>query len=503
MALNSPFLTLTIVALYITTLSLLPSSTSTRTSPSSSQTPSQFSTTLLNISSSLHQTHQVRTFNPQTLESFHQQEIQHTPTSSSPSFFSVQLHPRDSLHNANHQDYKTLVLARLARDSARVNSLTTKLQLALNDVKKSDLHPTQTDLLRPEDLSTPVSSGTGQGSGEYFSRVGVGRPAKPLYMVLDTGSDVNWIQCKPCSDCYQQSDPIFDPTTSSSFYPLTCDAQQCQALETSACRNGKCLYQVSYGDGSFTVGEYVTETVSFGDSGSVNRVAIGCGHDNEGLFVGAAGLLGLGGGALSLTSQIKASSFSYCLVDRDSGKSSTLEFNSPRPGDSVTATLLKNQKLDTFYYVELTGVSVGGDMVSVPPETFAVGSSGSGGIIVDSGTAITRLRTQAYNSVRDAFRSLTQNLRSAESVALFDTCYDLSSLQSVRVPTVSFHFSGGNTWNLPAKNYLIPVDSAGTFCFAFAPSSSELSIIGNVQQQGTRVSFDMANSLVGFSPNKC
>lgn len=270
----------------------------------------------------------------------------------------------------------------------------------------------------------------------------------------------------------------------------------------SACRNGKCLYQVSYGDGSFTVGEYVTETVSFGGSGSVTKVAIGCGHDNEGLFVGAAGLLGLGGGPLSLTKQIKASSFSYCLVDRDSGKSSTLEFNSARPSDSVLAPLLKNQKVDTFYFVELTGISVGGEIVAEITDADQ-SSSGAGGVIVDSGTAITRLRTQVYEPVRDAFKRMTQNLRSAEGVALFDTCYDLSSLSSVRVPTVSFHFAGDKVWSLPAKNYLIPVDGAGTYCFAFAPTSSSLSIIGNVQQQGTRVSFDLANSLVGFSPNKC
>nr|XP_025653239.1 protein ASPARTIC PROTEASE IN GUARD CELL 1-like [Arachis hypogaea] len=150
---------------------------------------------------------------------------------------------RDSLFNAKHKDYKSLVLARLARDSARVDALNLKLHFALNNISKSDLHPTQTELL-PEDLSTPVAFGTSMGSGEYFTRVGVGQPSKPFYMALDTGSDVNWLQCKPCSDCYQQSDPVFDPTLSS-YSPLTCQAQQCQALDVSACRNGRCLYQVS------------------------------------------------------------------------------------------------------------------------------------------------------------------------------------------------------------------------------------------------------------------
>ncbi|KAI4350890.1 hypothetical protein L6164_005296 [Bauhinia variegata] len=477
-------------------------------SPSSSRMfsseTSEFATSVLDVSASLQQTQTILSFNPETFQPSQTQEQEETlttPTSSSSSF-SVQLHPRETLLNAQNQNYKSLVLARLDRDSARVKSLNTKLQVALNHVNRSDLRPTETEL-QPEELSTPVSSGIGQGSGEYFTRVGVGQPAKPFYMVLDTGSDVNWLQCKPCTDCYQQTDPVFDPSASSSYSPVTCDSQQCSSLDASSCRNDKCLYQVSYGDGSFTVGEYITETLSFGNTGSISRVPMGCGHDNEGLFVGAAGLLGLGGGSLSLTSQIKASSFSYCLVDRDSGKSSTLEFNTARPGDSVTAPLLKNPKLNTFYYVKLTGMSVGGQMVPLQPSTFALDSSGRGGIIVDSGTAITRLQTQSYNSLRDAFKRLTQNLRSTTGFALFDTCYDFSSLKSVTVPTVSFHFSDGKSLRLPAKNYLIPVDSTGTFCFAFAPSSSSLSIIGNVQQQGTRVSFDLANSLVGFSPTKC
>lgn len=460
-------------------------------------------TATLDVSGSLQNTRGVLSFDPQSQTSFSEQEQEQRQEQTSSGSFSVRLHPRESLVRTPYREYKALVLARLGRDSARVDALASKLNLALNNVTRTDLTPLRTEI-QPEDLSTPVVSGTSQGSGEYFSRIGVGTPAKQFYMVLDTGSDVNWLQCQPCTDCYQQTDPVFTPSSSSSYTALTCESPQCGSLEVSACRTGKCLYQVSYGDGSFTVGDFVTETVSFGDSGSVNDVALGCGHDNEGLFMGSAGLLGLGGGPLSLTKQIKASSFSYCLVDRDSSKSSTLDFNSAAPGaESVFAPLVKNGKVDTFYYVGLTGMSVGGKTVSIPPSLFQMDESGDGGIIVDSGTAITRLQTQAYNSLRDAFVKLTPDLKSTSGVALFDTCYDFSSLSSVQVPTVSFQFTGGRSLALPAKNYLIPVDSAGTFCFAFAPTTSSLSIIGNVQQQGTRVTFDLANSRVGFTPNKC
>ncbi|RYR08646.1 hypothetical protein Ahy_B05g076445 [Arachis hypogaea] len=273
-------------------------------------------------------------------------------------------------------------------------------------------------------------------------------------------------------------------------------------LALKRCRNGTCLYEVSYGDGSFTVGEFATETITLG-SVSVPNVAIGCGHNNEGLFVGAAGLLGLGGGALSFPAQLNATSFSYCLVDRDSDHVSTLEFHSALSHYAVTAPLRRNKAMNTFYYVGLTGIGVGGEVLPIPEASFEVDSTGAGGVIVDSGTAVTRLKEEVYDVLRDAFLSGTKGLQRANGVALFDTCYDLSSKSSVEVPTVSFHFPGGRELPLPAKNYLIPVDSVGTFCFAFAPTTSSLSIIGNVQQQGTRVGFDVANWVVGFSVDSC
>lgn len=480
-------------------------------------TPATGATSELDVSDSIQKTLNLLSFSPNSQSKLSSTNFHTSSSSSSSPILSLQLHSRISVHKSLHKDYKSVTLARLARDSARVNSLQTRLDLAINGFKKSDLKPVDTEFtessasLVDEDLQVPVISGTSEGSGEYFCRVGIGHPPSQAYMVLDTGSDVNWLQCAPCADCYQQTDPIFEPALSSSYSPLTCDARECKSLDVSECRNGTCLYEVSYGDGSYTVGDFVTETITFDGSGSglssVQHIAIGCGHNNEGLFVGAAGLIGLGGGKLSFPSQINASSYSYCLVDRDSDSTSFLDFNSFVPDNTnsaiVTAPLLRNNKFDTFYYVELRDINVAGKPLNIPSTAFALGDDGNGGVIVDSGTAITRLKTEVYNVLRDAFVNGTKELTSVNGVALFDTCYDLSKKKSVQVPTVSFRFSNGKILDLPAKNYLIPVDSSGTFCFAFAPTSSDLSIIGNVQQQGTRVSYDLENKVIGFESNKC
>ncbi|KAL2345908.1 hypothetical protein Fmac_007193 [Flemingia macrophylla] len=295
---------------------------------------------------------------------------------------------------------------------------------------------------------------------------------------------------------------------SRSFAGIPCGAPLCRRLDSPGCnRNKICQYQVSYGDGSFTFGDFSTETLTFRKT-RVARVALGCGHDNQGLFVGAAGLLGLGRGRLSFPVQTGRRfnhKFSYCLVDRSaSAKPSSMVFGDSAVSRTARFTqLLKNPKLDTFYYVELLGISVGGAPVrGLHASLFRLDAAGNGGVIVDSGTSVTRLTRPAYIALRDAFRLGASRLKRAPEFSLFDTCFDLSGLTVVKVPTVVLHFRGADV-PLPATNYLIPVDNSGMFCFAFAGTMSGLSIIGNIQQQGFRVVYDLAGSRVGFAPRGC
>ncbi|CAI9785939.1 unnamed protein product [Fraxinus pennsylvanica] len=411
---------------------------------------------------------------------------------------SVDLHHVDNLPPFDiNSTPESLFELRLQRDAVRVEALTTLAAGAAGKVSRGK-----------KDLSSSVFSGLKEGSGEYFTRLGVGTPAKFVYMVLDTGSDVVWLQCFPCRNCYTQSDPIFNPKKSSSFHGVSCDSPLCRWLDSPGCNNRKqCLYQVSYGDGSFTIGDFSTETLTFGRN-RVNNIALGCGHDNEGLFVGAAGLMGLGRGKLSFSTQTGrrfGNKFSYCLVDRSaSSKPSSITFGeSAVMQKAVFTPLITNPKLDTFYYVGLNGISVGGARVAgITPSLFEVDPHGDGGVIVDSGTAVTRLTQPAYVALRDAFRNKTSHFKRAPELSLFDTCFDLSGKTEAKVPTMVLHFTNADL-SLPASNYLIPVDTDGKFCFAFAGISSALTIIGNIQQQSFRVMFDLAKSRVGFAPRGC
>ncbi|GAB2277261.1 hypothetical protein Dimus_011967 [Dionaea muscipula] len=183
--------------------------------------------------------------------------------------------------------------------------------------------------------SSYVTAPVHVGDGEFLMTLAIGTPPKSYSAIVDTGSDLIWTQCEPCTRCYRQPTPVFEPRASSSFSNLSCSSELCQQLmimssttTSSYCYSDQrqpCQYTYGYADQSFTDGTLASETFTFG-SVSVPNIVFGCGSDNEGVgFVQGAGLVGLGRGPLSLVSQLDEPKFSYCLVSfNDMSKSSTL-----------------------------------------------------------------------------------------------------------------------------------------------------------------------------------
>ncbi|TXG56853.1 hypothetical protein EZV62_018166 [Acer yangbiense] len=401
-----------------------------------------------------------------------------------------QISSSTKFHNHTHR-----FLSRMQRDVKRVAALTRLLSPAKS--------------YEVENLGTDLMSGYSLGFDEYLVRVGVGSPPTYQYLAIDTGSDVVWVQCQPCSRCYNQDDPVFNPTTSTSYSVVPCGSPACDALnlDDRLCHAGKCGYKLKYGDGSYTEGTLMLETLMFGQKRILN-MAMGCGHNNQGSFNVIAGLLGLGGGKMSFVNQIPETggAFSYCLADLGSRSPGWLAFGrglyGAFPVGVAWAPLLRNHRAPSFYYVGLSGLGVGGVRVPISEDIFRLTQSGDGGVIMDTGTAVTRLPTVAYEALRDAFIAKTSSIPRVPSVSIFDTCYHLDE-DNVEFPHISFYFSAGPILNLASYGYLTQVDGVGNFCFAFAPSPSRLSIIGNIQQAGIQISVDEANGFIGFGPNVC
>ncbi|ERM95453.1 hypothetical protein AMTRI_Chr04g183660 [Amborella trichopoda] len=355
------------------------------------------------------------------------------------------------------------------------------------------------------DIEAPVHV----GNGEFLMKLAIGTPPVSYSAIVDTGSDLVWTQCLPCDKCFKQPTPIFDPAKSSTFGKLSCKSDLCQALPSSTC-DPDCEYVYTYGDYSSTQGTLATELFTFGGV-SVSEVGFGCGNYNQGRgFSQGAGLVGLGRGPLSLITQLGgsvANKFSYCLKSIDDSDSATspllLGAEAKTTGEVITTPLVRNPEQFSFYYITLEGISVGGYLLPIKNTTFEMKADGNGGMIVDSGTTITYLEVAGYREVRKAFLSKMKTPETDGSATGLDLCFSLpSSATEVEVPTLTLHFGGGGSLELPAENYFIADESTGLLCLAMMPASG-MSILGNVQQQNFLVQYDLGKELLSFTSAQC
>ncbi|CAN1245961.1 Aspartic proteinase CDR1 [Linum grandiflorum] len=325
---------------------------------------------------------------------------------------------------------------------------------------------------RLDDVEAPLTPDT----AEYLVKISLGTPSFPIFAVADTGSDIIWTQCKPCSNCYDQIAPLFDPKKSTTYKEVACSSSVCSELagEGSTCTNGSpCEYRVGYGDQSHTIGDLATDTLTLNSTSgrpvALPKMIIGCGHDNSGTFSNTtSGIVGLGGGPASLVSQLGSTisgKFSYCMPPFGTNKPSTLSF-----GQNAV-------------------VSNG---VSTPSA-----ANQQGNIIIDSGTTLTFVPSTVLSQLSDAITSQVTG-GTATQVDDLGPCYKDDG--SLKVPNVTMHFDGGDVELTQANTFLEVAE--GVYCFAFAGSNS-LPIYGNVAQQNFLVGYDVKEGSVTFKPTDC
>ncbi|KAM0859459.1 hypothetical protein ACQ4PT_047176 [Festuca glaucescens] len=174
---------------------------------------------------------------------------------------------------------------------------------------------------KQSELTVPTTLGSALDSRLYVITVDIGTPAVPQHMIIDTGSDVSWVQCNPCPEpsCHAPNGTLFDPLLSSTYVPFNCTSTTCLQLDDNnlGCSSTQeCQFYVGYHDGSNTTGTYGADTLALTDAETVSGFQFGCSHEVGGFTDQTDGLMGLGGDVQSLVSQTAATygkAFSYCL----------------------------------------------------------------------------------------------------------------------------------------------------------------------------------------------
>ncbi|KAK7309052.1 hypothetical protein RJT34_05476 [Clitoria ternatea] len=400
----------------------------------------------------------------------------------------------------------------------------------------------------------PISLPLSPGSDYTLSFTLGSHPPQPITLYMDTGSDMVWFPCSPfeCILCEGKPNSTKPPNITRS-HTVSCQSPACSAahssmpshdlcaiarcpldsIETSDCSSAMCPpFYYAYGDGSFIARLY-RDTLSV-SSLFLKNFTFGCAHT---ALAEPTGVAGFGRGILSLPAQLATVSpklgnrFSYCLVSHSFDGE---RVRKPSPlilghyddaenssGEFVYTSMLRNQKHPYFYCVGLAGISVGERNIPAPEMLRRVDGKGDGGVVVDSGTTFTMLPASFYDSVVAEFDRRVGRVQKRASALEEKTglrpCYYLDG--PVEIPEVTLRFVGNNSGVvLPRKNYFYEFldggdgvrgkKKVGCMMLMNGGDDAELSggpgaTLGNYQQQGFEVVYDLEKQRVGFAKREC
>jgi hypothetical protein len=234
-------------------------------------------------------------------------------------------------------------------------------------------------------------------------------------------------------------------------------------------------------------------------------VVFGCSSVSSTSFENTSGIVGLSMGYFSLIYYLDSPKFSYCLTPFLDMSTSTLLLGSGACLNSTNALsipIVINPAIPSLYYLNLKGISIGGDILQIPTNSFDIYSDGSGGMIIDSGTTFTGLISSAYVVVREKVSSIVNLPLSQYTInPAIDLCFVSTSNSIPNMPDMIFHFDTGDLI-LPKENYMLLLPGSGLLCLAMIEFTS-MSIFGAYQQQNTHILYNVGKKILSFEPAQC
>ncbi|WCJ27699.1 Eukaryotic aspartyl protease family protein [Euphorbia peplus] len=433
------------------------------------------------------------------------------------------------ISEASHTGFHVDLIHRDSPKSPFFNPSETHSQRLKNSLQRSvnriNLHFKPSLSNSPSTPQTKILS----NHGEYLMEISIGTPPVQVLGIADTGSDLIWTQCKPCTQCYDQNDPLFDPKASSTYREIACSTELCQSLGEKICPQSKktqdiCHYSASYGDKSFSHGILAFETVTLGSTSGRRpiyfpRTAFGCGYNNNGTFdKEGSGIIGLGRGATSFITRMYSSiggKFSHCLVpilSKPEEATSKMNFGKKAiiSGSGVVSTpLIQRNDSNTFYFLTLEAISVGDKRLEYNNTHHSNDANNSSSnlvsrpanIIIDSGTTLTILPQGLYVRVELEVIKAIKGLERINDPSLLPLCYKTRS-NDFGAPVITMHFTNADV-KLHDINSFVSV-SENVTCFAFAYTSDfPYSIYGNLAQMNFLVGYDLEGKTVSFKNSDC
>ena len=118
-------------------------------------------------------------------------------------------------------------------NQGKENIAPSRAEILRQDQARADSIHSVLSLKSLEKTSLQSKPGISIGTGEYQVAIGFGSLKTALSLVFDTASQLTWTQCQPCTGyCYDQREPIFNPSKSSSYTYIRCPSATCNKISS-------------------------------------------------------------------------------------------------------------------------------------------------------------------------------------------------------------------------------------------------------------------------------
>lgn len=120
------------------------------------------------------------------------------------------------------------------------------LTFAIEKVSGQIKNPFHKDKLRLLEASSSPIFGNSSNLNYYYVNLYIGSPPKRQSLIIDTGSQLTAVPCKPlCNHCGKHLNSYYDMSKSNSSKILECDEESCMFFPYKRCElDSKCGYSM-------------------------------------------------------------------------------------------------------------------------------------------------------------------------------------------------------------------------------------------------------------------
>ncbi|XP_066371443.1 aspartyl protease APCB1-like [Miscanthus floridulus] len=352
--------------------------------------------------------------------------------------------------------------------------------------------------------------------GLYYTTISLGNPPRPYFLDVDTGSHATWIQCDaPCTSCAKGAHPVYRPARTNlvpASDPL-CDRVQHD-------NPNQCDYDISYADGSSSMGVHVRDNMQFISEGGEREnadIVFGCGYDQQGILLNRLentdGILGLSNQALSLPTQLASrgtisNAFGHCVTRDPSGGGYLFLGDDYIPRWGMTWVPIRDGPADDIRRAQVQQVNHGDQQLNVQGKLTQV--------IFDSGSTYTYFPNEALINLISSLKAASPRFVQDDSDKTLPFCmkadFPVRSVDDVKYffKPLSLQFEKrfffSRTFNIRPEDYLI-ISDKGNVCLGVLDGTTigydSVIIVGDVSLRGKLIAYDNDENEVGWIDSDC